>query len=115
MTTLVFIRKAAAEDLLLSPGATSFLWLTPSEGTSTRTLLSRLRGVPGASALPKSEVIANDRRIFAGVFSAPILLMSGIAFFIGTLVVGLVTYTGAVERRKEYGVLKAIGARNPLL
>lgn len=38
--------------------------------------------------------------------------MVGIAFLVGTLVVGLVTYTATVERQREYGVLKAIGAGN---
>jgi putative ABC transport system permease protein len=41
--------------------------------------------------------------------------MVAIAFLVGTLVVGLVIYTATVERQREYGVRKAIGARNPLL
>ena len=41
--------------------------------------------------------------------------MAGIAFLIGVLVVGLVIYTATVERQREYGVLKALGARNRVL
>ena len=41
--------------------------------------------------------------------------MAGIAFLVGALVVGLVIYTATVERQREYGVLKAIGARNGML
>jgi putative ABC transport system permease protein len=40
--------------------------------------------------------------------------MVAIAFLVGTLV-GLVIYTATIERQREYGVLKAIGARNGLL
>jgi putative ABC transport system permease protein len=41
--------------------------------------------------------------------------MVGVHFLVGTLVVGLVIYTATIERRREYGVLKAIGAPNGLL
>ncbi len=38
--------------------------------------------------------------------------MVGIAFVVGVLVVGLVIYTATVERRREYGAIKAIGMQN---
>lgn len=40
----------------------------------------------------------------------PVRLMTAIAFLVGTLVVGLVLYSATVERQREYGVLKAVGA-----
>jgi ABC-type antimicrobial peptide transport system permease subunit len=58
---------------------------------------------------------ANDLALFARFFAAPLKLMSGIAFLVGTLVVGLVTYTATIERQREYGVLKAVGAHNATL
>ena len=51
----------------------------------------------------------------ARVYDAPIGLMVAIAFVVGVLVVGLVIYTATIERRREYGALKAIGARNRTL
>jgi putative ABC transport system permease protein len=56
--------------------------------------------------------MANDVTLLARFFSIPLQLMVAIAFLVGTLVVGLVIYTATTERRREYGVLKAIGARN---
>jgi putative ABC transport system permease protein len=41
--------------------------------------------------------------------------MVAIAYIVGVLVVGLVIYTATIERRREYGALKAIGARNRVL
>jgi putative ABC transport system permease protein len=41
--------------------------------------------------------------------------MVGIAFLVGTMIVGLVIYTITVERQREYGVIKAIGAPNRVL
>lgn len=115
MTSFIFIRKTAAESLLRAPGATSFLLVTPSDRLTAETLRDRLGRLSGTEALLKQEMTANDLKLFARFFSAPLQLMSGIAFLVGALVVGLVIYTATVERQREYGVLKAIGARNRIL
>ena len=100
---------------LMVPGATSFLLVSEEAGEDARTLPSRLSGITGIQALLTDEMIANDSRLFGKLFSAPIRLMVGIAFLVGTLVVGLVIYTATIERRREYGVLKAVGAPNWVL
>ncbi len=115
MTSFLFMQKTAAEALLRAPGATSFLLVTPSAGLGSEALRSRLGGVAGIETLSKSQMIANDVKLFARFFSAPIQLMAVIAFLVGTLVVGLVIYTATIERQQEYGVLKAIGSRNSVL
>lgn len=115
MTSFLFIRKSAMESLLRAPDATSFLLVTPSDRVGAEELLTRLQDISGSEALPKRQVIANDQKLFGKVFSAPIQLMAAIAFLIGALVVGLVIYTATVERQREYGVLKALGARNGML
>lgn len=109
----LFVRKGAIEDLLaVSPGAASFLFVEPSSGASPEALLQRLHDLPGTNSLSKRQLIANDEALMGKLFNAPILLMVTIAFFVGTLAVGLVIYTATVEQRREYGVLKAIGAEN---
>lgn len=115
MTSFFFIRKTAAEDLLLSPQATSFLLITPTDGAPAEPVRQRLSELEGVEAVLKTTMAANDLKLFAKVFSAPLRLMVAIAFLVGTLVVGLVIYTATVERQREYGVLKAIGARNSVL
>jgi len=75
----------------------------------------KLDDLSGMDALTKKEMAANDIKLFAKVFSIPIKLMVGIAFLVGTMIVGLVIYTATVERQREYGVLKAIGAVNSVL
>lgn len=115
MTSFFFLRKEAAEDLLLSPGATSYLLLTTFDGADLDGILRRLNGLSGVDALTKREMAANDLNLFAKVFSSPLKLMVGIAFLVGTMIVGLVIYTITVERQREYGVIKAIGAANRVL
>ena len=52
----------------------------------------------------KYEIIGN--------FIPVIYVLSGIALFVGTLVIGLLIYMLTLEKSKEYGIIKAIGATN---
>jgi putative ABC transport system permease protein len=115
MTSFFFIRKQDAEKLLLSPEATSFLLVTAKEDADTDRILQRLNEFSGVNALTKKEMSANDLKLFAKVFSAPLKLMVGISFLVGTMIVGLIIYTATVERQREYGVIKAIGGKNRFL
>src|SRR4030067_513043 len=101
MTSFFFILKPAAEILLRAPGATSFLLIETKTGASTINIQSRLDELPGINALTKGDVAANDLKLFAKVFSAPLKLMVGIAFLVGTMIVGLVIYTATIERQRE--------------
>lgn len=111
MTSFIFVRKSAAESLFSAPGMTSFLLVAPSGGTSDEELRARIAALPGVSAFSKDVVAENDVDVFSRVIGPPVRLMTAIAFLVGTLVVGLVLYSATVERRREYGVLKAIGSR----
>ncbi len=115
MTSFVFISKSAAEDLLRAPGATSILLVDLFPDAKRDNVIEDLDDLDGVDALEKATVVANDTKLLVEVFSAPLQLMAGIAFLVGVLVVGLVIYTATVERKREFGVLKAIGATNRLL
>lgn len=115
MASFFFMRQSAAEELLRAPGAASFLLVTPAAGIAPETVRDRLDGLAGVNALLKTDMAANDLNLFATFFSAPLKLMITIAFLVGTLVVGLIIYTATVEKQREYGVLKAVGAGNSLL
>ena len=115
MTSYLFMRLDAAQRLFGSPGMISVVLVTPSAGISPSELRSRLSGIPGVDAMLKSDLIATTRSTYLSIFGAPLELMAGIATLVGTLVVGLVVYTATIERQREYGVLKAVGARNRVL
>jgi putative ABC transport system permease protein len=115
MTSFLFIRRSAAESLLRAPGAVSFLLVEPVAGAERSGIVVRLKKIEGVNVLTKDEMQANDIKLFAKIFSAPLRLMIAIAFLVGTMMVGLVIYTATIERQREYGVLKAIGASNRVL
>lgn len=109
MTSLVFIRRASLEQLMPSPDLVSYLLIAPSTGVAPAVVQQALRRVSGIDVWTKGQMIAADLKTFAPLF-APITLMTVIAFAVGTLLIGLVAYTDVIERRREYGVLKAVGA-----
>ncbi|MBI2765939.1 MAG: ABC transporter permease [Chloroflexi bacterium] len=112
----VFARKSMVETLTLSPGALSAVVVTPAPGTAAGDLTAALqRSLPEASVLLKSQVMDNDQQTLATMIDSVLMLMIGAAFVVGALVVGMVLYTATIERRAEYGILKAIGARGGAL
>jgi len=115
MTSFVYIAKPTLEQLMLTPGASSILIVTPQPGVSAETLREQLATLPGVGVVLKPQVIANDIALFTGPIQPVIRLMAGIALLAGTLVVGLLIYTATIQRQREYGVLKAVGVRNAAL
>lgn len=115
-TAYIFARKTMVERLVLTPGAISAMVVTASPGTAPKNLAAELQeAMPGTTVLLKNDVMANDRQTLAGIVDPIIMLMVGAAFIVGALVVGMVLYTATIERRSEYGILKAIGARGGAL
>ena len=115
MTSYLFMRLGEAQSLFGSPRTVSLVLVAPSPGVTPGELRQRLTEIPGVDVMLKSDLIANTRSTYLSVFGAPLNLMAGIASVVGTLVVGMVIYTATLERQREYGVLKAVGARNRFL
>jgi putative ABC transport system permease protein len=115
MASYIFMRNSAADQLYGMRGTSSYLLVTPGAGVSADELRTRLGQLPGVDALAKTELVATQRRIYTSVFITPLELMAGIATLVGALVVGMVVYAATVERQREYGMLKAVGAGNLVL
>lgn len=113
MASFLFMEKRAAERLLLLPNATSFVLLTLEPGSDSVAIETRLRRrLRDMELLPVATLKANDVKLLVEVFAIPLQLMVSIAFAVGTAILGMIIYTATVERLREYGVLKAMGAKN---
>jgi len=115
MASFLFVEKRAAERLLLTPEATSFLFLTFEPGADPAAVEARLRRrLREVEILPVAAFKQNDIALLVKVFATPLRLMVAIAFAVGTAILGMIIYTATVERMRdaERGVLKAVGAKN---
>lgn len=113
MASFFFVDKRAAERLLLAPGATSFVLLTLERDVEITAVTDRLnRRLRDVEIVSVETMRQNDIDVLVKVFAAPLQLMVSIAFAVGTAILGMVIYTATVERTREYGVLKAVGAKN---
>ena len=115
MTPLVFVPRRLAGELQERPDAASFV-IARADGVGAAALADRLRSrLDGVNVLTKRELAGNDRELMAASFNAPLLVMVLIALAVGALVIAITTYGFVAERRREFGSLKAIGARNSRL
>jgi len=62
------------------------------------------------AVLTRDELKANDLAVMSRPFAVPMRVMLAVAFVIGSLVIALTTYSAIVEHRRDYGIVKALGA-----
>jgi putative ABC transport system permease protein len=107
MTSFVFTTHATAAELLRVPQATNLVLVETDQPAQ---VAARIQADLGLAVLTPADVAANDRAVLTGVMAAPVGLMIAVAFTAGTLVTSLSVYSSVVERVREYGVAKALGA-----
>ena len=107
MTSLVFVTAETAQEMTGGGEVAPFLLVRTDEPDAAA---AAIRASTGLDPLLPATLAENDREIMAGIMEGPVLLMIGIAFAAATLVVALTVYSGVVERLREYGIVKAMGA-----
>jgi putative ABC transport system permease protein len=96
-----------------TPGVVSYFVVRAAPGTDGRALVSRIaREVPGTVATTADEFVSDSTADIRESFVPILFVLVVIAVVIGTAVIGLTIYTSVLEKRAEYGVLKAIGFSN---
>lgn len=103
----VFVSRTMAGRLLGAPDATSFVLVRTTDPVDVaREIESRT----GLEALTAEEIARGDRELYADTMGSVIRVMLAIAFAAGTLIVALSVYSSVVDRIREYGIVKALGA-----
>ncbi|MCC7208985.1 MAG: ABC transporter permease [Anaerolineae bacterium] len=112
-SNIVFVNKVAmALGMGVSPQAASYILIRPAPDTDAVELAGRLRSViPEANLVTQEDSAASDMNLARQMGSDVIRVMNILAFIVGLLVIGISVYSLTLERIREYGVLKAIGAR----
>lgn len=73
------------------------------------------RQVPGVTAQSAAAFSVEERRLVMDMSAEVISIMNVVGFVVGLVVVALTVYVATLARRREYGALKALGARNRYL
>jgi putative ABC transport system permease protein len=111
MMSFTFMTHAATDELLSAPGSTSFVLVSASDPDGVAERL----GASGLGVVDRDELAANDLAVMTRSFGIPLGVMVGVALAIGSLVIALTAYTAIAERAREYGIVKALGARGSYL
>jgi len=111
-TSVTFVHKATLAELMGVPADTASYTLVQVEpGVEMGTLETRLRdAAPGANVMTQNAFAGSDKEMIRQMGVDVIRAMNLVSYVVGLLVIGLTIYTATVERAREYGVLKAIGA-----
>jgi putative ABC transport system permease protein len=107
MTSFVWTTLPAAAALTNAPDRISAVLVATADPAGVR---NRLITGAGLTIRTRQELRAADLDQAVSFFGKPLRLMVGVAFAAGTLVVALCAYAAVVERRRDYGVVKALGA-----
>ncbi|MBI5944731.1 MAG: ABC transporter permease [Chloroflexi bacterium] len=113
VNSVAFITMDDFEEMRGSYNTVSFLLVKVSAGESPEIVTDRIEAqVRDVTAQTKSDFAAQERQVIKDMSTDVITIMNLIGFLIGLAVMALTVYTSTLSRRREYGMLKALGARN---
>lgn len=113
VNSVAFISIKDFEDIRGRYDTFSFLLVNVSEGESPQVVAARIQAqVRDVTAQTTQDFAGQERRVVKDMSTDLITIMNLIGFLIGLAVMALTVYTSTLSRRREYGMLKALGARN---
>lgn len=111
--TVTFVSYQDMEAIMNAGGLASYFLVEGKPGVSPAALSESIRrSVPGVNVMTSNEFAVSDRSLAQQMGTEVIQIMSLIGFVVGVLVIGLTMYASTVRRSREYGIAKALGARD---
>jgi putative ABC transport system permease protein len=113
---LAFLNAADAPSVLGLGRVTNFYLLSLQPGASAgRVGRAAVEIVPGTEALTSRQFADATARLVNEGFLPVVGALVAIGFLVGGAVIALTTYTATIEKARDFGVLKAIGASDGFL
>jgi putative ABC transport system permease protein len=111
-----FITLDDARQVMQSPDRVSYFILTPTDGVSASALADRVHSeVKAVEAMTSAEFAENSKQIVISMIGRPLKVMIAIGVLVGAAVIALTVLSLSSEQRRDFGVMKAIGARDRTL
>jgi len=113
VNSVAFISMKDFEKMRGSYDTISFLLVKVGDGESPEVVAARIQSqVRDVTAQTRDDFAAQERQVVKDMSTDVITIMNMIGFLIGLAVMALTVYTSTLSRRRAYGMLKALGARN---
>ena len=104
-------RLNVLQELTGNPGRLSQIYIKVDDSTRMQLIVDQLRGaMPGYSIYTMEEFTSLLTISSVGLLRNFIGVVIGIALIVGFIVVTMAMYTAVLERTREIGILKALGA-----
>lgn len=111
MFQYAFVRLDTARNILDFENIDNAILLSLTPGTDAAQVRASIESDPNLQVRSPAEIVKVNQRVINDGFLPVIKVLLAIGFIVGVAVVGLTIYSSVIERRREYGVLKALGAR----
>lgn len=113
VSSATFVRMEEFAEVRGGGDVISFVLVEVAAGESASAVSSRIAGgVGGVTVQTRAEFAAQERKLVEDMSADIIGIMNAAGYMTGLAVVVLTVYMATFARRREYGVLKAIGVRN---
>ncbi len=116
VNSIAFVRFDDFERARKLRGAVSYAFVDISKGSSAGKVLGDIeRDVADVTVLAKETFARNEQQVITDMSADIMRIMDFIGLLIGLAALGLTVYTATLVKLREYGVLKALGARSSRL
>jgi putative ABC transport system permease protein len=107
-----FVSMRTARTLMQMPRLDNALILMLNPGASRVRIAAQIEALsPSIVVKSSSQVVAEHQQVVNDAFLPVIAVLLTLGFLVGGAVIGLTIYSSVLEKRREYGMLKAIGAQ----
>jgi putative ABC transport system permease protein len=110
---LAWLNAEDGRELLSLPGYVNYFVLATAPGADLEEVAAAaVEAVPGSSVSTSAEFADSMTKLVGEGFLPVVSVLVAIGLVIGGAVIALTTYTATIERARDFGVLKAVGASN---
>ncbi len=111
--SIAFVRFEDFERARGLRGVVSFAFVDVEPGADSGGVARRIQHtIEDVTVQTRGEFAHSEQRVISDMSADIIWMMNVIGFLIGLAALGLTVYTATLGKTREYGVIKALGARN---
>jgi putative ABC transport system permease protein len=105
-----FLDFEDAQSLLAEPGVTNYFTVFLDGSSEKDTIAEAMKAqFPAVDVFTQEQFAASSREEMSS-FNPILAVLTVVSFIVGAAVISLTIYTTTIEKAREYGVMKAVGA-----